>query len=340
MGKYKFFSPFLFSILLSFSLFSVENKDFSLLIKMDRKEVSVFTPFEVSLAISHPEGWKVNEKHWFEILRLFKEMIPDLKVRDIEKLSETKTNVIYKIQLEAESPHEIKASFGVIPFTNSEGNAIFIASPSFKVKAKESDSAFSQEIEGFYPLSQNLPLEIDKEIKRLGQGQDRITADTKLFIENKKEKRRFVFLSLLTLALLVSFLLIYAFGFFRSFSKAPLKQESPLSLKNKLLRKIHRLKTITLESNEDTRHFYSEMTQLLREAAIYKGNLLALSQTKEEFLSSMKDKADESELSFLGRLLESGDLVKFAKGALPREECLNDLNILEKWINKLFYGKN
>jgi hypothetical protein len=100
------------------------------------------------------------------------------------------------------------------------------------------------------------------------------------------------------------------------------------------LRRLEKLKTLSLAEHEDYKIFYSELSECIREYMENRYLIRALEMTTEEFLIQLTTEAylNQEQQVLLKGFMEQSDLVKFAKQSPSREEATESLDHIEQLV--------
>lgn len=134
------------------------------------------------------------------------------------------------------------------------------------------------------------------------------------------------FLSILLLLLCISAIYLYV----------RLKQNKPIITKiriikhipphQKALHEIEKIKSDKMDISENTKEYYTKLTDTLRLYIQERFGFSAMEMTSSEIISKLHDNGDQVMLNELHNLFETADLVKFAKYSTLINE--NDLNLV------------
>lgn len=100
------------------------------------------------------------------------------------------------------------------------------------------------------------------------------------------------------------------------------------------LQKIEKIKEENLVYSENSKEYYTQLTDVLRQYLSDRFGVNAMEMTSTEIIGHLKKQGDEESLSELRQLLVTADLVKFAKYTTLNNENDRNLAAVIEYINK------
>ncbi|MFC2176142.1 hypothetical protein ACFLR1_04145 [Bacteroidota bacterium] len=151
----------------------------------------------------------------------------------------------------------------------------------------------------------DIPVDVEQDIKEIKEPFD--------VPFNWKKWLKWGLLALLIVALIVAAIILYKK--YRKQPEAPIARPKPKRPANEVaLEKLEALRLKKLWQNDQTKEFYTELSDITREYIEFQFDVLALEMTTDETISALKLKGfGDEKIKPLKELLRMADLAKFAK---------------------------
>ena len=171
----------------------------------------------------------------------------------------------------------------------------------------------------------DIPVEMEADIKEIKEPYD--------VPFNWKKWAKWGLLGLLVIALIVAGILLWKK--YRKVPEEPLARPKPKRPAHEIaLEKLEELRHKKLWQNNQTKQFYIELSDIIREYIEFRFDVLALEMTTDETISDLKlSGMDDAKTQPLKKMLQMADLAKFAKYTPISNENEQCFDIARAFVN-------
>ncbi|MCF8277603.1 MAG: hypothetical protein K9J17_12790 [Flavobacteriales bacterium] len=187
------------------------------------------------------------------------------------------------------------------------------------------DSTQSLSTEAQLIFVSDIPVEMEADIKDIKEPLD--------VPYNWRKWLKYALIVLLVLALLIGGFLLWQK--YRKVPEVPMARPKPKRPAHEIaLEKLEALRNKKLWQNNQTKEFYIELSDIIREYVEFRFDVLALEMTTDETVSALKLKGlEDGKVQTLKQMLQMADLAKFAKYTPMPNENEQCFDIARTFVN-------